>query len=79
MLTFFGTPQVRNQQIPQIQNVRPAQIVKRTNNEGNHINHGQQQPVAQVVDTQIQREVVRNLKVVLVNRNQNSEEIVKNV
>jgi len=46
------------------------------NNEGNSINQGQQF-VPQVVKPLIPKEIVRNLQVVLVNRNKKDDEIVR--
>ncbi|KAK2456809.1 hypothetical protein QL285_004146 [Trifolium repens] len=90
---FFGAPQVPNQQVPQIQNVVPLQIAQAPNNAimpapNNVVNpiNQVQQPVP-VVEPQVQiqaqqqalPQVEQNPGVVLVNRNQNADDVVRNV
>ncbi|KAK2422544.1 hypothetical protein QL285_033071 [Trifolium repens] len=90
---FFGAPQAHNQQVPQIQNVVPLQIAQAPNNAimlapnnvANPINQVQQ-PVP-VVEPQVQiqaqqqalPQVEQNPGIVLVNRNQNADDVVRNV
>ncbi|KAK2428173.1 hypothetical protein QL285_026709 [Trifolium repens] len=86
---FFGAPQVPNQQVPQIQNVVPLQIAQAPNNVivlaqinvANPVNQVQQ-PVP-VVEPQAQPQslpqVEQNPGIVLVNRNQNADDVVRNV
>ena len=65
---FYAPAQVRNQQIPLVQNPRALQINERSNNEGNQ---GQQHaPQVHPVETVAQVEGFRIPPVVLVNRNQ---------
>ncbi|KAK2422316.1 hypothetical protein QL285_032860 [Trifolium repens] len=81
---FFGAPQV-----PQIQNVVPLQIVQAPNNaivpaQNNIVNpiNQVQQPVSVVepqVQFQAQPQVEQNPGIVLVNRNQNVDDVVRNV
>ncbi|KAK2363144.1 hypothetical protein QL285_088154 [Trifolium repens] len=90
---FFGAPQVPNQQVPQIQNVVPLQIARTPNNAmvpaqinvANPVNQVQQpapvvepqgQPQAQ---PQALPQVEPNPGIVLVNRNQNADDVVRNV
>ncbi|WJX24020.1 hypothetical protein P8452_13183 [Trifolium repens] len=90
---FFGAPQAPNQQVPQIQNVVPLQIAQAPNNAimpapNNVVNpiNQIQQPVP-VVEPQVQiqaqqqalPQVEQNPGIVLVNRNQNADDIVRNV
>ncbi|WJX39866.1 hypothetical protein P8452_27373 [Trifolium repens] len=90
---FFGAPQVPNQQVPQIQNVVPLQIAQAPNNAivpaqnhvANPINQVQQ-PVP-MVEPQVQLQaqpqglpqIEQNPGIVLVNRNQNADDVVRNV
>ncbi|KAK2422828.1 hypothetical protein QL285_033329 [Trifolium repens] len=90
---FFGAPQVPNQQVPQIQNVVPLQIAQAPdnailpapNNVVNPIHQIQQQ--VPVVEPQVQiqaqqqalPQVEQNPGIVLVNRNQNADDVVRNV
>ncbi|WJX89442.1 hypothetical protein P8452_71441 [Trifolium repens] len=90
---FFGAPQAHNQQVPQIQNVVPSQITQAPNNAimlapnnvVNPINQVQQPvPVAEPqVQIQAQQQalpqVEQNPGIVLVNRNQNADDVVRNV
>ncbi|KAK2428816.1 hypothetical protein QL285_027304 [Trifolium repens] len=86
---FFGAPQVPNQQVPQIQNVVPLQIAQAPNNvivpAANPVNQvlqhvpvvePQAQPQAQ---PQAIPQVEPNPGIVLVNRNQNADDVVRNV
>ncbi|KAK2422492.1 hypothetical protein QL285_033024 [Trifolium repens] len=90
---FFGAPQAHNQQVPQIQNVVPLQIAQAPNNAimpapNNVVNpiNQVQQPVP-VVEPQVQiqaqqqalPQVEQNPGIVLVNRNQNADDVVRNV
>ncbi|KAK2449663.1 hypothetical protein QL285_008835 [Trifolium repens] len=90
---FFGAPQAPNQQVPQIQNVVLLQIAQAPNNvimpaPNNVVNpiNQIQQPVP-VVEPQVQiqaqqqalPQVEQNPGIVLVNRNQNADDIVRNV
>ncbi|KAK2382329.1 hypothetical protein QL285_069874 [Trifolium repens] len=90
---FFGAPQVPNQQIPQIQNVVPLQIAQTPNNAmvpaqinlANPVNQAQQPaPVAEPqVQPQAQPQVLPQVEpnpgIVMVNRNQNADDVVRNV
>jgi hypothetical protein len=85
MTDFFGAPQVPNQQIPQIQNMAPIQNAQVPNNDMILVPNNAlmlvyqvQQPVPQV-EPQAQPQVEPNSGVLLVNRNQNADEIVRNV
>ncbi|WJX46260.1 hypothetical protein P8452_33079 [Trifolium repens] len=87
---FFGAPQAHNQQVPQIQNVVPLQIAQAPNNAimlaPNNVANQVQQPVP-VVEPQVQiqaqqqalPQVEQNPGIVLVNRNQNADDVVRNV
>jgi hypothetical protein len=92
MADFFGAPHVPNQPVPQIQNI-PIQNVQIPNDAlvpvPNNIvaqpNFGQPQvvpvePQAQLqAQPQVQPQVEPNPPLVLVNRNQNADEVVRNV
>ncbi|KAK2435120.1 hypothetical protein QL285_020199 [Trifolium repens] len=90
---FFGAPQVPNQQVPQIQNIVSLQIAQAPNNAivpaqvnvPNPVNQVHQP--APVVKPQVQLQaqphalpqVEQNPGIVLVNRNQNADDVVRNV
>ncbi|WJX34091.1 hypothetical protein P8452_22239 [Trifolium repens] len=90
---FFGAPQAHNQQVPQVQNVVPLQIAQAPNNAmmlapNNVVNPiNQIQQPGPVVEPQVQiqaqqqalPQVEQNPGIVLVNRNQNADDVVRNV
>jgi hypothetical protein len=85
MADFFGAPQVPNQQIPQIQNVVPMQIAQVPNNATMPVQNNMANPINQVqqpvpqVEPQAQPQVEQNPGILLVIRNQNADEVVRNV
>jgi hypothetical protein len=78
MADFFGAPPIQQQPIRPIQVQAPVQETQMPNNPGVPENHGQQRPVAQV-EPPVQNVVEPNPGVVLVNRNQNADEVIRNV
>ncbi|GAU34949.1 hypothetical protein TSUD_312800 [Trifolium subterraneum] len=78
MADFFGAPPIQQQPIRPIQVQALVQETQMPNNPGVPENLGQQRPVAQV-EPPVQNIVEPNPGVVLVNRNQNADEVVRNV
>ncbi|WJX56991.1 hypothetical protein P8452_42594 [Trifolium repens] len=86
---FFGAPQVPNQQVPQIQNVVPLQIAQAPNNAivpaQNHVANPVNQVLQHVpvVEPQAQPQALPQVEpnpgIVLVNRNHNADDVVRNV
>jgi hypothetical protein len=85
MADFFRAPQVPNHKIPQIQNVVPMQIAPVPNNVILPVQNNIALPVNQVqqpvpqVQPHAKPQVEPNPGVIIVNRNQNADEIVRNV
>ncbi|MCI61241.1 hypothetical protein A2U01_0082498, partial [Trifolium medium] len=75
---FFGTPQLPNQQVRPIQNQIPVQNQPIPNNPGVPLIQGQLPVVAQE-EPPTQIVVEPHPGVVLVNRDQNADEVVRNV
>ncbi|KAK2444904.1 hypothetical protein QL285_015894 [Trifolium repens] len=75
---FFGAPPIQQQPIRQIPVQAPVQEIQMPNNPVNPINQGQQQTVAQV-EPIVQNVVEQDPGIVLVNRNQNADEVVRNI